>query len=104
MSESSLPVNSDMVLRFGTLKDRSGIAITTATVTVQEFKDELGATPGGITLPLAMSHIGLGVYEAAISDAIAVVANQKYAVKLRAVSGTLQREWTHTVKAIVGTA
>lgn len=103
MSTSELPINSDMILRVDTLKDRAGTAITSATVTLESIKDHAGANVSGMTFPASFTHQGAGVYEIALPDGLGVVANQTYSALVKAVSATLQREWTHTIKAVVGT-
>lgn len=102
--QSNLPIGSDMVLALGVLRDRAGNAIIDATVTLESLLDSTDAAVTGIATPANFTHVGGGSYEIALPNNLGVVDGGVYRAKVKAVSGTKQREWTETLNAVIGEA
>lgn len=99
MSNSEYFVGNTMVARLSSLVDHNNNIVTSATVTLETLEETDGTAVTGVTLPLAMSHIASGLYEAEVSSAAAVTAGKQYYGTIKAVDGTATGEWRETLVA-----
>lgn len=88
-----------MVLSLSGLKDRDGVVLEDATVTLVSLKDAAGTDVAGLTYPLALSHVADGLYEVSIPNTISVVARGVYKAKIKAVHDGRTATWTETAIA-----
>lgn len=90
--------NSSVIIAEG-LKDRTGAAITTATVRMTALVDNRGRAVTGVDVPLAMSHVGDGDYEGELPDNMGIRAGNIYKATVTADVAGVVAEWTETLVA-----
>ncbi len=69
----------------------TGVAVTSATVTLRVMT-AAGVDVAGPTWPLALPHVGGGVYRAAV-PILTLSAQERYIARIRAVVGAVERQW-----------
>lgn len=97
-----LYVNNDMVISFegsGKLTNSNDVAITNATVEVTIYESDGTTEVSGATWPITFTHNGDGEYEATLPNDMEITAGTIYYVKITAVVGGTDAEWTGFVKA-----
>jgi hypothetical protein len=101
MTSSAIYTGNSQVIIADGLKDRDGAAITNGTVRLVALVDNRGRDVTGVTLPLAMSHVGEGVYEGALPDDLGIRAGSIYKATVTADVAGVVGEWTETLVAQV---
>lgn len=83
------------------LTDNAGTIQTTATVTLVTLTDAAtGTAVTGLTLPLAMLHVGSGLYRATLPAPLSMTARKRYLATITASTpGGALGEWTERLTA-----
>jgi hypothetical protein len=92
--------NSNVVELTELTNSATGLAITTATVTVTLY-DSAGVVVTGQTFPAAMSHVSAGTYRATLEDDIVLVENRQYVAHIDATYTGIVGHWELPVRAKV---
>ena len=104
MTASAIYTGNSSVMIAEGLKDRDGTAITNATVQLTALVDNRGRDVTGVSLPVALSHVGDGTYEGELPDNMGIRAGSTYKATVVAVASGVTAEWEETLIAQKRTA
>lgn len=101
-----LLINSDNTIEINKLRlGLDGSTVTTASVAVTLYNNETDTEISGETWPLAMSHVGDGLYQAGLSDSLSLSTCLICRAHITADNGAgLHREWIRYYKVARGAA
>jgi hypothetical protein len=104
MTHSALYVGDNThVVEVIDLQDHLGVVQIDATVQMTALVDAAtGAAVSGVTVPLSMPHVALGLYRAVLPHGLSITARRKYHATIKAVgSQGFRAEWVEVLMAQV---
>lgn len=91
-------LDNDHVVKLDGLKDKDGVAVTSATVECR-ILDSDKQEVSGITWPLALSHVSDGNYEVVLDKAVDLTLNSLHFLEVTAVQGGTEAMWRERIIA-----